>query len=197
MTQEEAYKILGCTSDDDADMLRRAYQSLAKKHHPDRGGDSNLFRDINVAYDLLKRGLNREAATADQQARNALIAAFMAVCESASNEPLIKHLKRTLKNKHNELRTKVQQNVKKVGMFHRKASEFRRRQEGPNVLYDTLMSAATKLEQQNVEISKAMAVLERASAMADNYEDIIEEQTTPARALGIRWVTIGTSAGSG
>ncbi len=38
--------------------LRRAWRTLAFKHHPDRGGDVSAFQDINIAYDILIRSLD-------------------------------------------------------------------------------------------------------------------------------------------
>ena len=33
--------------------IKKAYRSLAMKHHPDRGGNPKLFQDIQAAYDTL------------------------------------------------------------------------------------------------------------------------------------------------
>lgn len=48
------YDVLGleptCTAED----IQTAYRRLAKKHHPDSGGDVNKFHEISEAYDKLK-----------------------------------------------------------------------------------------------------------------------------------------------
>ena len=47
------YKTLGVQPNAGADEIKKAYRSLANKHHPDKGGDQAKFKDISVAYDTL------------------------------------------------------------------------------------------------------------------------------------------------
>jgi DnaJ-class molecular chaperone len=47
------YEILGVNADADADTIKRAYRSLASKNHPDKGGDTARFQEIQIAYDTL------------------------------------------------------------------------------------------------------------------------------------------------
>lgn len=47
------YQTLGLKPDATADQIKKAYRSLAMKHHPDRGGDQAKFKDISVAYETL------------------------------------------------------------------------------------------------------------------------------------------------
>ena len=41
------------SKDSDVEQLRRAYLRLSKRHHPDRGGDAEMFALINEAYHAL------------------------------------------------------------------------------------------------------------------------------------------------
>ena len=61
----EAYKILGATSNDDIDSIKKKYKSLVRENHPDilqhKGLDSSIIethtkklQDINEAYELIK-----------------------------------------------------------------------------------------------------------------------------------------------
>lgn len=47
------YSILGLTKTASQDEIKRAYRSLASKHHPDKGGDTARFQEIQEAYATL------------------------------------------------------------------------------------------------------------------------------------------------
>jgi len=48
------YDILGVAENATDKDIKEAFKGLAKKHHPDRGGDEKKFKEINEAYDTLK-----------------------------------------------------------------------------------------------------------------------------------------------
>jgi DnaJ-class molecular chaperone len=50
---QNPYQILGVSRDATADEIKRAYRKLASQHHPDRGGDTKTFQEIQAAYDTL------------------------------------------------------------------------------------------------------------------------------------------------
>ena len=41
------------TKDCSQDEIKRAYRTLARTHHPDRGGDANMFQQIHAAHEIL------------------------------------------------------------------------------------------------------------------------------------------------
>lgn len=47
------YQILGIHRDATPEQIRRAYQSAASLHHPDRGGDAEKFKAANEAHRVL------------------------------------------------------------------------------------------------------------------------------------------------
>ena len=53
------YDVLGVNEDSTSADITKAYKNLAKKHHPDRGGDQAKFQEINEAHDTLKNSQKR------------------------------------------------------------------------------------------------------------------------------------------
>ena len=54
------YDILGVSEDASSDQIKRAFKEIAKKEHPDRGGDESRFKEANEAYDTLKNSQKRQ-----------------------------------------------------------------------------------------------------------------------------------------
>lgn len=57
LTQEEinSCKVMNLDNVVDADDLKKTYRKLAKKHHPDRGGNEEKFKEIVNAYETLNK----------------------------------------------------------------------------------------------------------------------------------------------
>ena len=54
------YSILGINKQASQDEIKKAYRKSAMKHHPDHGGDSGKFAQINEAYETLKNPQKRQ-----------------------------------------------------------------------------------------------------------------------------------------
>lgn len=50
------YQVLGIQPGASDDEIKKAYRKLASKHHPDKGGDTKKFQEIQAAYDSLTTG---------------------------------------------------------------------------------------------------------------------------------------------
>lgn len=53
------YQTLGLSRDADAETIKQAYRKLASKNHPDKGGDTEKFQQIQTAYQILSNPQSR------------------------------------------------------------------------------------------------------------------------------------------
>jgi curved DNA-binding protein CbpA len=67
----DPYKILGVTHDADRHIIQAAYRRLARRHHPDFGGDQELMAVVNEAWAVLGDATRREAFDAKRSRRPA------------------------------------------------------------------------------------------------------------------------------
>lgn len=56
----DPYEILSIGSGSNSTVIKSAYRNLSKIHHPDKGGDANIFYMINLAYRALSDIVGRE-----------------------------------------------------------------------------------------------------------------------------------------
>ena len=53
------YDVLGVSEDASNEQIKKAFKDIAKKEHPDRGGNEARFKEANEAYDTLKSSQKR------------------------------------------------------------------------------------------------------------------------------------------
>lgn len=53
MDKKDYYEVLGLKKGANASEIKKAFRTLAKELHPDKGGDENAFKEVNEAYEVL------------------------------------------------------------------------------------------------------------------------------------------------
>ena len=57
---KDFYNTLGVSEDASNKEIKKAFKDIAKKEHPDRGGNEKVFKEANEAYDTLKDTRKRQ-----------------------------------------------------------------------------------------------------------------------------------------
>lgn len=60
MAKRDYYEVLGVVKSASPDEIKKAFRREAVKHHPDRGGDEEKFKEVNEAYEVLKDPSKRQ-----------------------------------------------------------------------------------------------------------------------------------------
>lgn len=55
LQRQQALAVLGLPPNATPQQIKRRYRTLAKQHHPDRGGDPRQMQKIIAAYELLMK----------------------------------------------------------------------------------------------------------------------------------------------
>ena len=55
LERQQALKVLGLPPNATPQQIKRRYRALAKRYHPDRGGDQKQMQRIIAAYELLMK----------------------------------------------------------------------------------------------------------------------------------------------
>jgi DnaJ family protein A protein 2 len=54
------YDLLGVQKNATTDEIKKAFKKKALKEHPDKGGDPEKFKDLNIAHEVLSNPEKRE-----------------------------------------------------------------------------------------------------------------------------------------
>jgi curved DNA-binding protein CbpA len=87
------YEVLGVSRNADDKQIKEAYRTMAKHHHPDVGGDAEVFKKITEAYDVLsnyEKRMSYDEKCWFNLVRNVYL--VMPFCSSYNHKELIEEL---------------------------------------------------------------------------------------------------------
>ena len=175
------YKILGVRRSATTAEIKAAYHRLAKKHHPDAGGDEETFKEITAAWRILQDDETRrifdetgEADTTriDQMQREAfslLAQVFQSLLENGQaydkRRPLMELIKNGVTSCLEQTHQAIRQANTKIGHLQDLRKRISRNDGKPNVFADMI----------DTHIRNAKGKLQSAEASVKAIEFLLEE----------------------
>lgn len=162
----DLYETLGVKRDADQKRIKRAYYAKSKIHHPDQGGDPEMFKQLVVAYSILSDPKKRErydsgessddiaraTMTFDQEVMTSLCGMFVQVVANGDvkRRDLVEVMKGMLKNAIAGLEQNIQAHKGVVEKFQTAINRIKTKNEN-----NPFVSAAqAQISTCNVTISK-------------------------------------------
>jgi len=184
------YKILKISENATVEEIKRAYRDLVKIHHPDKGGNPEIFNDITRAYKILinenlrkeydKTGIEPESK--NLQFHNELIMIFKNYIFQMVNNGEKINIEIISKKLSREIET-IEKEIKEIKVFkkyleNRKNDVRMKRKNKLNhyeeALYSIKSDANDKLKQLKFLLKNKKKLLK----LANNYETINKTKTT-------------------
>lgn len=155
--------------------IKRAYKRMAKKHHPDRGGDAKQMVLINKAHDTLMDPAKREHYDAtgedkpqtaiDIEARNSIMQCFGAyITQPGVNIP--KRAVAALKEAKQKFAAEITKAKKELAALEKRRDEVQC--DEPENLWKIFMDSVVQ------EANKSVTVAEHKVAIADRALEMMQ-----------------------
>jgi len=110
------YKVLGVKKTASRESIRKAYRKRAMQAHPDRGGDAERFREVNLVYSVLSDDARRarydETGEFDIHNVDNSHAETMSILSQCLNETLSQLVQAGLKPEQEDLIARMQASLK-------------------------------------------------------------------------------------
>ena len=173
------YDVLAVTKDATAEQIKKAYRKLAMKHHPDKGGDEQEFKDIAKAYSVLsdedKRKRYDETGQVEEERDpfNEILASFISDLQDnvdSLNTDIIDIAKKKIKKEIKEInlaRIQTENKIKYLNFFLKRI----KKDTESNVFNLVTKSKIEQLKSKLEAITKSMDILKR---MEDVFNGDIE-----------------------
>lgn len=182
MNTENLYTVLGVSETSTQDEIKKAYRDLCKTHHPDKGGDEELFKKIKSAYEILIDPVRRKKydttgnINQERPLRDECLDSLSRMFFSFSSQinPEQEDIVLMMRNESRKMKQDAEHNINICKEFIRKLelliTKIRFKKEGDDFLKGF---AETQLQIRNNELlnfQRQIQISELMLELLDNYE---------------------------
>jgi curved DNA-binding protein CbpA len=175
------YQELGLDPNCTQDEIKQQYRALAHQHHPDRGGDAEQFKRINIAYEVLSDPVRRAqydgTGQIDQdsgirgEALERLGNMINHYVPSSNNEleDLIAKMRADVNQAANQVEIDVANNQRQIDNARIAHRKLRLKNPGENILKIFVENLITRHESTAVVLLRRRLVLKLMTEMLEDY----------------------------
>lgn len=161
--------------------IRQRYRTLAQMHHPDKGGDEELFKRIKLAYEILSNPIRRKqyditGETSSSNIRDEALSNIIQIVLNivsnfnAENDNLIKiaelETKAMLDRTYNDLNN-TSLHIKKLEIV---LSKLRKKTDGENILTGIISDQLKIKKEEIITITKNVKIGMLMKEILKDYE---------------------------
>lgn len=192
------YDILAVAKDATQDAIKKAHRALVKKHHPDKGGDEQTFKEIQRAYDVLGNEDRRKHydATGEEEPKRDSFHEQFAMFVNHVIIPKLEESKDTnvdiitigtneLEDCVEKAESAIDEIEKHIKKLTPAVDKIKRKNEGANLIQMILEDKISKHHKKLAQVKEEKEFFERALEEMENYTydydpDAVEEQPKSA-----------------
>ncbi len=195
------YETLGLKPNASAEEIKSAWRRKAAEHHPDReGGDAAQMARVNAAYACLGDAARRQAYDAagcvdddldvEREAGSLLTRLFSDALDHGSNA-LVSDVRAQLLDHRSRHAAQLSQ----VKVSNRKLAKQREsvlyKGLGTNIAHRLIDDRLQQLKSMEQETNQALAMIDRALVLLDEYESLVDEPPATTYMHAARHATGG------
>lgn len=180
MTDRSLYDELGVDKDADAGAIARAYRRRAQRAHPDKGGSTEEFHAVQLAYDVLsdeerrKRYDETGEAHEPPQAQQAVSVISNMVIQfvdaaDLDHDDMVEAMKRTVAGQMQRSAGEISRLREKIKKRERALRRIRHRGQGLNILGAALKADLKGIERAIKSMERDIALGELVLKMLNDY----------------------------
>ena len=174
------YTILEVTPQASDEEIKKKFRTLAQRHHPDRGGNEEIFKQVNLAYSILSDPARRKHfdATGEYNINQGVreealgnIAMIFTIFVNRINpdlEDLVVLMKNDINGEKNKTHTAIAEALVAITKLEKVLKKLRRKKEGESILK---LFAKEQIKQQENHINNLNKKLEVCDKMLEILDD--------------------------
>lgn len=175
------YEILGVELHATIEDIKQKYRSLASENHPDKGGDSEKFKLISLAYQILSDPIKRKTfdhngiffadSSLLQEVKEHIQRIFInqIAVHDPNHHDLILAMKNEVTTSKNHILSSLEETKKNIEKFEKIKKKLKLKQKSENILLTLLESLINDRYVDIKGLSRRLEVYEYMILILENY----------------------------